>query len=195
MTRRAVFMDRDGTVSAEVGYVTAVDQFRLLPRSAAAIRRLNEAGLLAIVVTNQSGLARGLFDEALMNEVHALLRCQLEQAGARLDGLYVCPHHPSLGEPPWRQECDCRKPKPGLLTVAAGEHDVALASSYVIGDSARDMEAARRAGAMPVLVLTGHGREDLRDRIEPLGAGARPAHVADDLLDAVEWILAKEGRS
>ena len=195
MTRRAVFMDRDGTVSAEVGYVTSLDSFRLLPRSAAAIRRLNEAGMLAIVVTNQSGLARGLFDEALMNDVHALMRRQLEQAGARLDGLYVCAHHPSLGEPPWRQDCDCRKPKPGLLTLAAREHGVDLASSYVIGDSARDLEAGRRAGAMPVLVLTGHGQDDLRDRIEPVGGDARPAHVADDLLDAVEWILAKEARS
>jgi len=195
MSRRAVFLDRDGTVTAEVGYVTAPDQLRLLPGSAAAIRRINEAGLLAIVVTNQSGVARGLFDEGLVDEVHALLRRQLAGEGARLDGIYVCAHHPSLGEPPWRQDCDCRKPKPGLLTRAAREHGVELASSYMVGDSARDLEAARRAGAMPVLVLTGYGRDDLRDRIGPLGMDAQPAYVAEDLRDAVEWILSMEARS
>jgi D-glycero-D-manno-heptose 1,7-bisphosphate phosphatase len=187
-------MDRDGTLSAEVGYVTALDQFRLLPRSAAAIRRLNEANLLAVVVTNQSGVARGLFDEALVEQVHARMRDQLAQEGARLDGIYVCAHHPVLGEPPWRRACDCRKPEPGLLIRAAREMDVDLASSWLVGDSARDLEAGRRAGVSPVLVLTGYGRDELRDRIGPDG-GAQPAYVAEDLMDAVDWILTQEARS
>jgi D-glycero-D-manno-heptose 1,7-bisphosphate phosphatase len=186
--RRAVFMDRDGVVNDEVGYVTSEQAFRLLPRVEEAIRRLNQAGLLAIVVTNQSGVARGFFDEALVERVHTLLRERLSTAGARLDGIYVCPHHPDHGVPPWRRRCDCRKPSPGLLLQAAADHGIDLAASYMVGDSARDLEAARRAGTAGILVLTGYGRSNLQERIQP----GDPAFVAEDLLDAVEWVLRNE---
>ena len=189
-------MDRDGVLNEEVGYVTSLEAFRLLPRTAEAIRRISEAGLLAIVVTNQSGIARGLFDEGLMETVHAALRDRLAAAGAQLDGLYICPHHPDLGIAPWRRRCDCRKPEPGLLLQAAREMDIDLPASYMVGDSVRDMEAARRAGVTGILALTGYGRSVLRDRIGP--GHTAPAYVAEDLFDAVDWIVRqphhKEGR-
>lgn len=192
MSRKAIFMDRDGTVSDEVGYVNHIDRYRLLPRSAEAIRRINAAGFLSFVITNQSGVARGLFDEALILKVHETLGRWLNEAGARLDGIYYCPHHPKEGEPPWRLACDCRKPKPGLLLRAAREHDVDLASSYMIGDTVLDIEAARNVGATGVLVLTGYGKGDLVYRMAQ--RGLQPAHVAADLLEAVEWILEREKR-
>ncbi|HEY3177001.1 MAG TPA: HAD-IIIA family hydrolase [Candidatus Polarisedimenticolia bacterium] len=192
MSRRAIFMDRDGTVSDEVGYINHIDRYRMLPRSAEAIRRINDSGFLAFVVTNQAGVARGLFEEPLIHEVHATLKRWLSDAGARLDGIYYCPHHPREGSPPWRQECDCRKPKPGLLLRAAREHDVDLGASYMIGDTVLDIEAARNAGATGVLVLTGYGKGDLKYRMVP--RGLTPAYVAGDLLEAVGWILEREKR-
>ena len=193
MSRPAIFMDRDGTVSDEVGYVNHIDRYRLLPRSAAAIRRINEAGYLSFVVTNQAGVARGLFDEALILKVHETLNRWLSESGARLDGIYYCPHHPKEGQPPWRLDCDCRKPKPGLLLRAAREHDVDLSASYMIGDTVLDIEAARNVGATGVLVLTGYGKGDLNFRMAQ--RGLQPAFIAADLLDAVDWILEREKRS
>ena len=188
--RRAIFLDRDGTISEEVGFVDRLDRFHLLPRAAAAIRRINDSGFLAILVTNQSGVARGLFDEALVDAIHERLARWLAAEGARLDAIYACPHHPSEGKPPYRADCDCRKPRPGLLARAAREHDVDLSSSYMIGDKASDIETARNAGAQGILVRTGYGEGELRDRIPQ--SSAQPAFVADDLHGAVEWILSKE---
>lgn len=190
MSRRAIFMDRDGTVSDEVGYVNDLGRYRLLPGSAEAIRRINQSGFLAFVITNQSGVARGLFDETLLRQVNETLARWLLEEGARLDGIYVCPHHPDVGEAPWRQQCECRKPRPGLLRQAAREHDVDLSASYMIGDTVLDIEAARNAGATGVLVLTGYGKGDLKYRMAQ--RGLTPAHVAADLLEAVEWILDRE---
>lgn len=190
MSRRAIFMDRDGTVSDEVGYVNDLGRYRLLPGSAEAIRRINRSGFLAFVITNQSGVARGLFDETLLRQVNETLARWLLEEGARLDGIYVCPHHPDVGEAPWRQQCECRKPRPGLLRQAAREHDVDLSASYMIGDTVLDIEAARNAGATGVLVLTGYGKGDLKYRMAQ--RGLTPAHVAADLLEAVEWILDRE---
>jgi D-glycero-D-manno-heptose 1,7-bisphosphate phosphatase len=186
--RGAVFVDRDGTLTDEVGYVNHPSRLRLLPRAAAAIRRLNDAGVPVVVVTNQSGIAKGYFSPDVLDTVHALLREQLREHGARLDGLYVCTHHPSEGEPPFRAECDCRKPKPGLLTRAARDLDLDLSASWVVGDKPSDLAAAEPVRARPVLVLTGYGLgewEYHRARFS-----VKPVHVAEDLLDAVEWILA-----
>ena len=188
-SRPAVFIDRDGTLTEEVGYVNHPSRLRLLPRSAEAIRRLNAAGVAAVVVTNQAGIARGYFSEKLLDEVHDVLRAQLAAAGARLDGLYACVHHPSEGEPPYRARCDCRKPQPGLLVRAAAELGLDLTRSTMVGDKASDLVPARTVGAGAVLVLTGYGRgewEYRRERFE-----ADPDHVAGDLLDAVEWTLAR----
>jgi D-glycero-D-manno-heptose 1,7-bisphosphate phosphatase len=186
-SRPAVFIDRDGTLTDEVGYVNHPKRLRLLPRSGAAVRRLNEAGVAAVVVTNQAGIARGYFSEDVLHAVNAELHAQLARAGARLDGLYICTHHPTEGEPPFRLRCDCRKPKPGLLLRAAHELDLDLGRSVMVSDKASDLEVAPPVGARSVLVLTGYGLgewEYRRDRFR-----LPPDHVASDLLDAVEWAL------
>jgi D-glycero-D-manno-heptose 1,7-bisphosphate phosphatase len=191
-SRPAVFIDRDGTLTEEVGYVNHPKRLRLLPRSGEAIRRLNAAGMAAVVVTNQAGIARGYFTEAILQAVNDELRAQLAHAGARLDGLYVCPHHPTEGEPPLRMACDCRKPKPGLLRKAAADLDLDLTQSVMVGDKPSDLEVAPPVGARSVLVLTGYGLgewEYRRDRF-----GVTPDHVASDLLDAVEWALKERAR-
>lgn len=186
--KRAVFLDRDGTINEEVGFLDAVDRLRLIPGAAAAIRRLNEAGFPVIVVTTQSGIARGILDEPTLEAIHDGLRARLAEEGARVDGIYVCPHHPTEGSTPWRRECDCRKPRPGLMKRAALDHRLDLPASYMIGDKAADMEMGRNAGATTILVLTGYGAEQ-RARIS--GAAA-PDHVAGDLREAVAWILQRE---
>jgi len=185
--RSAVFLDRDGTVSEEVGYVNHLDRFKIYPWSAPAIRRLNDAGLTVIIVTNQSGVARGYFPEELVRLVHDLLRKSLQDAGARIDGIYYCPHHPDGRESAFRMVCDCRKPAPGLLQRATLDHGLDLKSSFVVGDRYLDIETGFRAGARGILVLSGYGKG------ERLYQGGRwpkpPDHIADDLGTAVDWIL------
>lgn len=189
--RRAIFMDRDGTVCEEVGYVNHVDRIRLLPRSAEAIRLANQAGFQAVIVTNQAGVARGYFDEHLVHEVHDVVRHHLAEAGARVDGIYHCPHHPEVGSEAYRRECDCRKPKAGMLLRAREEMGIDLAASYMIGDTVKDLGAGRAVGATTVLVLTGYGRGELQYQSHRWTL--QPDHVSEDLLDAVQWILAREG--
>jgi len=192
VSRAAVFLDRDGTICEEVGYVNHLSRSRLLPNSLEAIRLINQAGLLAVVTTNQSGVARGYFSQDLVEAVHAKLRASAADAGARLDGIYYCPHHPSEGTAPWRAACDCRKPLPGLIKRAAREHGIDLSRSYAVGDSVVDIDAAAAVGVPGVLVKTGYGRgllEHQRHRFR-----TEPAYAAEDLLEAVGWILAR-GRS
>ena len=187
MAKRAVFIDRDGTLSEEVGYLNHASRFRLLPRSAAAIKMLNEAGVAAVVITNQAGVARGYFPEERILEVHQRMEELLAADGARLDGIYYCPHHPTAGEPPYRAECDCRKPRPGLLLRAAEELDLDIPGSYMIGDKFSDIELAREAGCKGILTLTGYGRGEWEYNRET--ACVKPDFIAEDLYDAVEWIL------
>ena len=189
MTRAAIFLDRDGTICEEVGYVNHLSRSRLLPNSGEAIRLINQAGLMAIVTTNQSGVARGYFSRDLVEAVHAQLRASVARAGARLDDIYYCPHHPTEGPPPWRADCDCRKPKPGMILRAAREHDIDLSRSYIVGDSVADIEAGGAAGVVGVLVKTGYGRGLLEN--QPHRFRTHPAHAAEDLLEAVRWILAR----
>jgi D-glycero-D-manno-heptose 1,7-bisphosphate phosphatase len=187
--RPAVFIDRDGTLTEEVGYVNHPRRLRLLPRSAEAVRRLNAAGVAAVVVSNQAGVARGYFTEDVLHATNAELVAQLKGAGAHLDGVYVCPHHPTEGQPPYRTDCDCRKPKPGLLMRAAADLGLDLAASTIVGDRASDLAVAPAVGARRVLVLTGYGLgewEYHRHRFPVM-----PDHVAEDLLEAVEWVLAR----
>ena len=188
--RVAVFIDRDGTLIDEVGYLNHLDRIRWLPRSLEAVKRLNESGLLALLVTNQSGVARRIFDMAFLQQVHAAITAHLAEGGARLDGVYLCPHHPDGSDPAYRQVCACRKPKPGMFLRAAQDHGVDLSRSYFVGDSATDLEAAKNAGLTGVLVLTGYGRGDMDFRVPQ--RGLKPAHVAEDLGGAVEWILGRE---
>ena len=190
--RAAVFIDRDGCLTEEVGYVNHVSRIRLLPRTAEAVRALNAAGVPAVMVTNQSGIAKGYFSEEVLGEVNAELVRQLAADRARLDGLYVCTHHPDEGEPPHRAPCDCRKPKPGLLHRAAADLDLDLASSVMVGDKMSDIATGRVVGAAGVLVLTGYGRGEWEHR-RHLWTD-KPDHVAEDLLGAVQWALARAGR-
>ena len=190
-TQPAVFLDRDGTLNTEVEFLTRVEEFRLLPGVPPAIARLREAGYAAVVVSNQSVVARGLLSEAGLEEVHREMERQLARGGAELDGIYYCPHHPEFGNPPYRQDCGCRKPKPGLLQRAASDLGLDLAASTMVGDSLRDLQAGWHAGCRSILVLTGYG-EDTRRQLEvsPPGQGVT---VARDLADAVIHILGSAG--
>lgn len=186
----AVFIDRDGTLTEEVGYVNHPKRLRLLSRSAEAIRRLNRSGLKAVLVTNQSGVARGYFSAEVLQAVNEALVSQLKAEGAYLDGLYVCVHHPTAGKPPYRVACDCRKPEPGLLRRAAVDLGLDLSRSFTVGDKISDVLAGRRAGTRSILVLTGYGlgEWEYRRSLWP----TEPDHVAEDLLDAVDWVLRKD---
>ena len=188
--RPAFFLDRDGTISHEVGYVNHVSRFELFPWTIEALRCLRQAGFLAVVVTNQSGVARGYFGEELVHEVHARLQAQLAEAGARLDGIYYCPHHPNEGQPPYRQECDCRKPKPGMLYRAAQELGIDFSRSVLVSDKYEDVAMAHGLGLCAALVLTGYGRGEYEYRRH---LWSRPPDVvAENLLDAVNKILNQE---
>jgi D-glycero-D-manno-heptose 1,7-bisphosphate phosphatase len=184
--RPAIFMDRDGTLSHEVGYVNHLSRFRLYSWTVDAVRLINRSGFLAVVVTNQAGVARGYFPESLVHDVHASLRASLAGGGAHLDAVYFCPHHPSVGEPPYRLDCDCRKPRPGLLRRAERELDVDLGHSWVIGDRLGDLKLAWSVGARGALVKTGYGlgewERDVRNHEQA------PDLVAENLLEAVERI-------
>ncbi|MCL6613779.1 MAG: HAD family hydrolase, partial [Firmicutes bacterium] len=138
-TRPAVFLDRDGTISEEIGYIRDPSQYRLLPGAAAAIRRLNERGIPAILVTNQSGPARGLYGEETILAVLEEMHRQLAKEGAHLDGVYYCPHLPDGIVPAYAVECNCRKPRPGMLLRAAEEHGLDLSHSFMVGDKVCDV--------------------------------------------------------
>ena len=189
--RNAVFLDRDGTICEEVGYIDSIARLQLIPRSAAAIKLLNDRGFKVVMVTNQSGVARGFFPEEFLEELHAELKRRLREEGAYLDRIYYCPHHPEEGKAPYLQVCDCRKPASGLLLKAAQDLDLNLSTAYMIGDHFSDVECAQGIGAQGILLLTGHGRQALAQKeswAQP------PAFVASDLFEAVNWILSNSGK-
>jgi D-glycero-D-manno-heptose 1,7-bisphosphate phosphatase len=180
----AVFLDRDGTVIEEVGYLNRLDRIAFFPWSVDAIRVLNHAGFLVVIVTNQAGVARGYFDETLVREAHALIDRRVQDGGARIDAYYYCPHHPDGAVEAYRETCDCRKPKPGMIHRAAREHDIDIARSFVVGDRWLDVRMGQAAGAKTVLVRTGYG---LEEEAQPDGTVADA--VADTLMDASAWII------
>lgn len=190
MNRRAVFIDRDGTISEEVGYVNHPSRYRVFPYSAQAIKLLNDAGWLAILVTNQAGVARGYFAEEMIGTVHNILTQELERGGARLDAIYFCPHHPTIGDPPYRFDCDCRKPKPGLIRRAVAEFRIDSARSWMVGDRYSDTELARNAGVRAACVLSGYGRGEWEHQRRAWRH--QPDAVAENLLEAVEIIIAEK---
>jgi len=185
--RPAIFLDRDGTLSHEVGYVNHPSRFRLYPWSVDAVRAINRAGWLAVLVTNQAGVARGYFPEKVVHQVMDKLQKAMASGGAHLDEVYVCLHHPTLGEPPYRMDCDCRKPRPGLLRRAESELGADLSRSWVVGDRQGDLQVAWNAGARGALVKTGYGRGEL-EHLAP-GWERPPDLVAAHVLEAVEQIL------
>ena len=178
--RPAVFLDRDGTIAEEVGYLNHPSRFRMFPFAAAAIRRLNEAGLPVVVVTNQSGVGRGYFPESLVHSVNELMKKDLAATGARIDAIYYCSHTSA-------DRCDCRKPKAGLLERAAREHSLDLPRSFVVGDRYGDIELARNVRARSILVRTGYGEGELAWHSAKWPT--QPDFVAEDLSKASDWIL------
>jgi D-glycero-D-manno-heptose 1,7-bisphosphate phosphatase len=185
--KTAVFLDRDGTINEQMGYINHLSRFHLLPGVGEAIRLLNERNIPVVVITNQSGLARGYFPPSLLEEVHEKMRRELADKGAHVDGIYLCPHHPDARLIEYRKTCECRKPRPGLLKTAAKDLHLDLIRSYVVGDRWTDVKTAANCRATSVLVLTGYGKGELY-YIGP-GQQEQPAYVAEDLHEAVLWII------
>lgn len=183
----AVFLDRDGTINEQMGYINHISRFQLLPGVAAAIARLNRAGMPVVVVSNQSGLARGYFPESLLTAVHDKMHALLAREGAKIDAVYFCPHHPEAKMEQFRLDCRCRKPKTGLLEQAARELCLDLSSSFMVGDRWSDLRCGAAVGCRTVLVLTGYGRGEAV-WIGP-DQDLQPNCMAEDLDDAVTWIL------
>ena len=181
-----VFLDRDGTVNRDTGYITSPQELDLLPGVVEAVARLNRAGARVVLVTNQSAIARGFITVDQLKTIHAVLLTRFEAGGARLDAIYYCPHHPNDG-------CRCRKPQPAMIHRAVADLALDLSRAYVIGDQPRDIELARQVGARGVLVLSGQTRRDALHDMEP--SGIAPHFVAEGLSDAVAWIFEDvEGR-
>lgn len=185
--RPAVFLDRDGTITVERGYVTRPEDLALIDGAADAIRALNEAGVLAVVVSNQSGVARGLMSEEDLDRVHGGLERLLLEGGARLDAAYYCPNYPEGADERYTKDLSCRKPATGMIERAVRERGIDLSASYVVGDSSTDVELSQRAGIPGVLVMTGKGAAELA---VAKARGIRVAHAAPDLALAVRWVLA-----
>ena len=158
--RPAVFLDRDGTLTAEADWVTTKADLALLPSAPAAVALLARAGFAVVVATNQSAVARGLVTESELAEIHEHMVYELAREGGHVDGVYYCPHHPTEGNPPYRRDCECRKPKPGMLLAAARDLGLDLARSWVVGDAGRDLAAGEAVGVPGVLVATGKGEAE-----------------------------------
>jgi D-glycero-D-manno-heptose 1,7-bisphosphate phosphatase len=182
--RAAVFLDRDGVLIEDVGYLTALERAVLYPWSIDAVRALNHAGLPVVVITNQSGIARAYFTEEFVAETHRHLTAQLERGGARIDAYYYCPHHPEGHVAPYARACDCRKPARGLVDRAARDLDLDPARSFVIGDKWSDVEVAHTVGARGILVRCGTGSAEIRRRPD-----LRADAIVDNLAAAVSWVL------
>jgi len=185
MNQIGIFLDRDGTINHEVDFLRSPKDLRLIDRSADAIREANLLGLKVFIITNQSGIARGILTEEQLNAIHEALRLQLRESNALIDAIYYCPHHPEAGELPYRQDCNCRKPKTGMLDEAAKDFDIDLKRSFVIGDKMMDVQTGKNCGATSVLVLTGYGKEELKLCKEH---NLEIDFVSDNLYDAVQIV-------
>jgi D-glycero-D-manno-heptose 1,7-bisphosphate phosphatase len=177
---RAVFLDRDGTINEELGYLYRTEDCRFLPGVKDAVKRLNGAGYLVVVVTNQSGIARGYYTEADLDKLHSYMTKEFSVSGAQIDGWYYCPHHPDF--PVEYSACDCRKPLPGMMLAASSDLGIDLSSSWMVGDKNADMEAGIAAGCRSILVRTGYGAAE--EHTAPSSVIA-----VDNLAAAVDFIL------
>lgn len=185
MSCRAVFLDRDGTLIEEAGYLDRLDRLVFFPYTVDAVRVLNRAGFAVVVVTNQAGIARGIVEEGFVGEAHRHIAERLEAGGARIDAFYYCPHYATGTVEPYVRACDCRKPQPGLLRRAQVDLDLDLAGSFMVGDRWHDVAAGHAAGTRTVLLRSGIGRRE--ESVPP--PGLVPDAVADTLIDAAAWIL------
>jgi len=190
---RAAFLDRDGTIIEDLGYLGDPEQIRFIPGALDALCTLRDAGFRLVLVTNQAGVARGLITEADVRQVNGRLEALLRDADIRLDGMYYCPHHPGHGSAEYRMDCDCRKPKPGMVQRAVRDLRLDPSRSVIIGDHVSDVALAQSfPGMRSILLLTGHGRDQV-SKIER-GEAPRPDHVAADLSAAVRWRLSHAER-
>jgi len=180
---KAVFLDRDGTIVEDVGYLNSPEQLQFIPGSIEAIKMLNEAGYKVVVITNQAGVARGLITEDMLQTIDKTLNKWILNGGAHLDGIYYCPHHPEYGIYPYKQACECRKPHTGLIKKAEKDLEIDLSQSFMIGDKSTDIEAGKCAGTKTVFVTTGKGQKE-KEKLNK-----KPDHIAENLLEAVRWIL------
>lgn len=182
--QKAIFFDRDGVLNLDPGFIKHPDEFMLYPFTSKAVSLANKSEFASIVVTNQSGIARNIFNEEMLHKIHHKMEWMLGEEGAKLDAIYFCPHHPDKGfpeeNPDLKIDCDCRKPKPGMLLKAAREFCIDLSHSWMIGDTGRDIQAARSAGVTPVAVRTGHALADTDDK---------PDFFFDNVFDAVDFIV------
>ena len=186
--RPAVFLDRDGTLNEENGYLDRLERLAFYPYTVDAVRMLNRAGYAVVVVTNQAGIARGIVRPEFVGEAHAHISARLAAGGARIDAFYHCPHHPQAAIEALRMDCDCRKPQPGMILRAAEELGLDLQRSFLVGDRWQDLECGARAGVRGLLVRTGYGRTE-----EQAGCpGVPAAAVVNNLAEAVSWILASD---
>lgn len=180
--QKAVFLDRDGVVNREVNYLKDINQLRLLPNAATAVKKLNIAGYLTIIVANQAVVARGLISEEKLEKIHAELLRRIKRKGGKIDAIYYCPHHPNANMKGYRIDCEDRKPNTGLIKKAVKKFGIDLRKSYLVGDQTRDVQTAKNAGIKSILVRTGYAGGD---RIY----NVKPDYIADNLLDASEHIL------
>jgi D-glycero-D-manno-heptose 1,7-bisphosphate phosphatase len=181
----AVFLDRDGTIIEEIGYLDRIDRLSLYLWSIDAIRALNRSGFRVVLLTNQSGIARGFFSEAFVDDVHRHLASLLAEGGAHIDAYYYCPHHPDGKVQVYARQCECRKPGRALVDRAVEAFGIDPTRSFVIGDRWGDVELARAIGGRGILVRTGHGAiEEQRPR-----AALTADAVVDNLIGAVGWVL------
>ena len=181
----AVFLDRDGTLLEEAGYLDRLERLAFFSFGIDAVRLLNRGGYAVVIITNQSGVGRGMYEEAFVVRVHEVVDERIRAGGGRIDGYYYCPHHPEAEIAKYRRDCDCRKPGPGMLRQAAGDLDLDLSRSFTVGDKWTDVQAGVAAGARGILVRTGYGRSSEAAATRP----AEPAAIADDLIAATAWIL------
>jgi D-glycero-D-manno-heptose 1,7-bisphosphate phosphatase len=186
--RPAVFLDRDGVLLYDVGYLARLEDLRWYSCAIEAVRLLNRAGFLVFVATNQGGIGLGLYSERFVRSTHDAMAKTLEAAGARVDQWFFCPHHPRATIDSLRTACDCRKPGPGMVQAAGATHPIDLPRSFVVGDKATDMGLAERVGARGVLVRTGRGESELARA----GGTIRPAWIAPDLAAATAWMIAAD---
>lgn len=193
MTGRAVFLDRDGTLNEQMGYINHLSRLKVLSGVGRAVRLLNQAGFKIFVISNQSGVARGYFPESLVDEVNQALAERLAEDGGVIDRFYTCCHLPDAKVKAYAKVCDCRKPQPGLLYQAARDFELDLTRSFAVGDRINDVDCAHRAGARGILVRTGYGRGE-EQYLLPTSA-VRPDFIAEDFNEAVSWILDRTDRN
>ncbi len=189
--KKAVFFDRDGTINEEAGYIRDLKNLKLIKGASSAIEKLRSNGYLAILITNQSGPARGYYDEEWVKTLNLTVQNLLISENTKLDEMYYCPHLPDGIVPEYTMNCDCRKPENALFMRAKEKFDIDLSQSFMIGDKATDVEAGHNAGCKGILLKTGYGEQVLKGKYQSVPDAD---YIADDILDAANWILAQDNK-